>query len=110
MMPRLLSVALLAAFALFGQDQSFDVRNGDQKGKLVVSETDLRFESLTDAKHSRSWKYSDIRSFEKKRKAFRVRGFSGPRYDFQLPNDQLRDKIFDLISPKIVAARQSKSR
>jgi hypothetical protein len=99
---------LLAALTLLGQDQSFDVRNGDQRGKLTVADGELRFDSLTDAKQSRAWKYGEIRSFEKKRKAFRVRGFSGPRYDFQFPSNADRDKVFDLISPKIIAGRQTK--
>jgi hypothetical protein len=39
----------------------FDVRNGDQQGKLVLTDTELAFESLTDSKHSRRWNYVDIR-------------------------------------------------
>jgi hypothetical protein len=47
--------------SLPGSDMIFDVRNGDQQGKLMIKDTELAFESLTDARHSRNWKYADIR-------------------------------------------------
>lgn len=83
----------------------YDVRNGDQQGKLMIRETELAFESLTDGKHSRSWKYAEIRSIEKKRKEVRVRPYKGSRYDFQFPDNGMRDKIYDSISQRILTAR-----
>lgn len=110
--PRTVLLLLFSVVLAFGQaagDQMFDVRNGDQKGKLIVRDAELQFESLTDAKQSRTWKYGDIRSFEKKwRASFRVRPFKGSRYDFQFPNNAERDKVFDAITPKILAARMNK--
>lgn len=102
--------AVLALGQSAAADQMFDVRNGDQKGKLIVRESELQFESLTDAKHSHTWKYAEIRSFEKKwRSSFRVRPFKGDRYDFQFANNQARDKVYDTIAPKLLQARlQSK--
>jgi hypothetical protein len=106
---RHLLLALAAAIALPAQtanDSMFDVRNGDQKGKLMIRDGELQFESLTDAKQSRTWKYGEIRSFEKRwRSGFRVRPFKGSRYDFQFPDKQQRDKVYDLIAPKILSAR-----
>lgn len=100
---------VLSGIFAFGQaagEQMFDVRNGDQRGKLIVRETELQFESLTDAKHSRTWKYSELRSFEKKwRSSFRVRPFKGSQYDFQFGNNQARDKVYEAIAPKVLAAR-----
>ena len=88
-----------------------DVRNGDQKGKLFVRETELAFESLTDAKHSQTWKYADIRTLEKRIwKAMRVRPFKGDRYDFQFDNAGNRDRIYNLISQKVVDARRAKTK
>ena len=102
----LLLFTIVLAFGQGPAEQTFDIRNGDQKGKLIVADNDLRFDSLTDAKHSRVWKYSEIRSFEKKFRAFRVRPFSGDRYDFQVDNNKTRDRIYDIISRKVVAARE----
>jgi hypothetical protein len=82
-----------------------DVRNGDQRGKLMVRQSELAFESLTDGKHSRTWQYAEIRSLEKKRKEIRVKPYKGSRYDFQLPDDKVRDRLYDIISKKIIDAR-----
>lgn len=89
-----------------GNDMIFDVRNGDQQGKLILSDTELAFESLTDATHSRRWKYADIRELSRKKKDLRVRPFRGATYDFQFKKKQDRDKIYDLIAARIVAYRQ----
>ena len=86
-------------------DMTVDVRNGDQQGKLMLRETELAFESLTDGKHSRSWKYAEIRSLEKKRKEVRVKPYKGARYDFQFPDNGARDRIYDAISARILTAR-----
>jgi len=85
----------------------FDVRNGDQQGKLVLTDIELAFESLTDSRHSRRWKYADIRELSRnKKKNLRVRPLRGDTYDFQFKKQQERDKIYDLITTKILAAKQ----
>ncbi|MBL8227678.1 MAG: hypothetical protein JNL98_04350 [Bryobacterales bacterium] len=84
----------------------FDVRNGDQQGKLMFKETELAFESLTDARQSRNWKYAEIREVSKRKKNLRVRPFKGSTYDFQFKKSQERDKIYDMIASRVLAARQ----
>jgi hypothetical protein len=93
------------AQAQIASDMTYDVRNGDQQGKLMIRDTDLAFESLTDAKHSRAWKYADIRSLEKKRKEIRVRPFKGSKYAFQFKDNGMRDKIYDEVTQRILTAR-----
>ena len=100
----LVSLAPAQTSATLG-DMSLDVRNGDQQGKLMIRDTELSFESMTDAKHSRAWKYADIRSLEKKRKEVRVRPFKGARYDFQLADNKMRDTLYDMITKRILIAR-----
>ncbi len=99
----LVSVAVAAQAPMPGT--TYDVRNGDQQGKLMIGDADLSFESLTDAKHSKTWTYTEIRSLEKKRKQLMVRPFKGSRYDFQLSSNQMRDQLYDAITAKILAAR-----
>ena len=101
----LVSVSPASAQAPMAQGATYDVRNGDQQGKLMIRDTEIAFESLTDAKHSRSWAYEGIRSLEKKRKELRLRPFKGSRYDFQLNGNQMRDQLYDMITAKILAAR-----
>lgn len=100
-----LTVAALASQVPAG-DLIFDVRNGDQTGKLMLKDAELAFESLTDSRHSRNWKYSDIRELSKPKKELRVRPNKGSRYDFQFKDSKLRDRIYNLISERIVRARQ----
>jgi hypothetical protein len=110
-MIRMFTLALFIAAALLsGQTAAptvIDVRNGDQQGKLMFKETELAFESLTDARHSRNWKYAEIRELTKKRKEIRVRPFKGSRYDFQFKSNDERDKIYDMLSNRVVTARQA---
>lgn len=101
----LLSIAAAQQGAM-GDTMVFDVRNGDQNGKLMLKSTDLAFESLTDARHSRNWKYSDIRELSKPKNELRVRPFKGDRYDFQFKDKKLRDRIYEQITQRILAARQ----
>lgn len=102
-------MAALVAVPAFSQnaDMIFDVKNGDQTGKLMLKDTELAFESLTDAKHSRNWKYSEIRSVEKPKSELRIKPFKGSRYDFQFKDKKLRDRLYSMISDRVVAARQS---
>lgn len=89
------------------EPQVYDVRNGDQQGKLIFKEDSLGFESLSDARHSRTWKYAEIREVSKKRKEVIVRPFKGSRYAFQFPNNGTRDRLYTMITDRVVAARQS---
>jgi len=105
-------VAGVLAPAAFAQppveDLVFDVRNGDQEGKLMLKESELAFESLSDARHSRTWKYAEIRELSRRKKEMRVRPYKGSRYDFQFKDSKLRDRIYDLVSQRVLAARQNK--
>ena len=108
-MKRLIVLLTLACSMVFAQapaGEVFDVRNGDQTGKLMFKETELAFESLSDAKQSRTWKYAEIREVSKKKKNLRVRPMKGSTYDFQFKDSKLRDRIYDMIASRVVAARQ----
>lgn len=85
-----------------------DVRNGDQEGKLVLKDTEMAFESLSDARQSRKWKYADIREISKKRRELSVKPFKGSKYAFQLQDNSTRDRLYKLISDRILTARQGK--
>lgn len=110
-MKRLIALLVLTCALVLAQAPAgdvFDVRNGDQNGKLMFKETELAFESLTDSKHSRNWKYSEIREVSKKKKNLRIRPMKGSTYDFQFKDGKLRDRIYDMIASRVVAARQAK--
>lgn len=85
----------------------FDVRNGDQQGKLLIKDQTVAFESLTDAKHSRTWKYTDIREIARGGKELRIQPFHGDKYAFQFKDKKMRDQLYDMISQRVVEARQA---
>ncbi len=104
-----LTALLLLTFALLlaqgpGGDMIFDVRNGDQTGKLMLKANELAFESLTDSRHSRTWPYAQIREVSRKKKELRIKPQKGSTYDFQFKDAKLRDRIYDMISSRVVAA------
>lgn len=108
----LLGVAL-GAPSVYGQpslpagDMVFDVRNGDQNGKLIIGDTDLQFESLTDSRHSRRWKYTELREVSKQKKELRIKPNKGDRYDFQFKDTRQRDRIHTMITDRVLAARRA---
>ena len=105
---RLLVLLVFAGMLALGQaEQTFDVRNGDQQGKLIVREAELSFESITDGRHSHTWKYTEIRGLSRKMRGFRVQPISGSAYDFQMGRE-LRDRVFALIEAKVIASRSNK--
>ena len=89
---------------------SFDVQNGDQRGRLVVGPNALNFVSLTDADHSRSWQYSQIKEFKRDNddKQIKVEPYHGDDYEFQFHNKAMFETAYDMISNHIVTARLHK--
>jgi hypothetical protein len=86
-------------------DVRFDVRNGDQHGKLLLQNDELVFESLTDAKHSRHWKYSDIRELTRDKHELKIQPYHGDKYEFQFNNRAMLDTVYNLLSDRVVDAR-----
>lgn len=91
---------------------SVDVRHdhkgeGHCNGKLLADDTTLRFESVTEANHSRSWNYNDLQSFEEEKDhaLVKVKPKSGDTERFKVTNGATAGALYDLVAQKIVAAR-----
>ena len=80
---------------------------GGCNGKLIADESRLRFESVTEAGHSRTWDYNGLSSFqaEKDNALLKVRAAGGDAYDFNVVNGATAGELHRLVSDKIVAAR-----
>jgi len=100
--------AMPSGSALQITDVRFDVKNGDQQGKLMLQDSELVFESLSDAKHSRRWKYSDIRELTHNDHEIKVQPYHGDKYEFQFKNRAMLDTAYNLMSDKVVNARQGR--
>ena len=80
---------------------------GHCTGKLIAGENGLRFESVSEAVHSRSWSYNDLNSFttEKDHALLKVKPKAGEEYHFNAVNGATAGALYKLVSDKIVAAR-----
>lgn len=80
---------------------------GNCEGKLVADDQSLRFESVSEASHSKTWNYSDVQSFEKEKdhSLLKVVSKNGEKYDFKTVNGKTAGGVYDIVSQKIVAAR-----
>lgn len=86
----------------------FDVHNGDQNGRMMLNDNELVFESLSDAKHSRRWRYADIRELNKNDHEIKIQPYHGDKYEFQFKNKAMLMTAYNLLSDRIVAARQGR--
>jgi hypothetical protein len=91
---------------------SLDVRHdhkgeGGCDGKLIADENRLRFESVTEASHSRTWNYNTLSQFEaeKDHALLKVTARNGESYHFNIVNGATAGEMHRLVSEKIVAAR-----
>ena len=91
---------------------SLDVRHdhkgqGGCNGRLIADENRLRFESVTEAAHSRSWDYNALSRFEaeKDNALLKVAPTSGEEYHFNIVNGSTAGEMHRLVADKIIAAR-----
>jgi hypothetical protein len=80
---------------------------GECTGKLIADETSLRFESISEADHSRNWNYNDLQSFQKEKDhaLLKVTPKDGDKYDFKASNGATAAAVYNLVSQKIVDNR-----
>ena len=91
---------------------SLDVRHdhkgqGHCDGKLIADDNRIRFESVGQADHSKTWTYDQLAKFvtERDHAILRVNPVSGDTYDFNVVNGATAGAMYKLVSGKIVAAR-----
>jgi len=85
-----------------------NVKNGDQRGTLIVGRDAVRFESLSDAKHSRRWAYSEIQKLERDSNEIKIDPYNGSKYEFQVTDPAMRDNLYTVLSERIVTAKEGK--
>jgi hypothetical protein len=83
---------------------------GSCNGKLIADDQSLRFESVTEASHSRTWNYNDVQTFDKEKdhSLLKVVANNGEKYVFQTVNGKTAGGVYDLVAQKIVAARPTR--
>jgi hypothetical protein len=85
---------------------SLDVRYGDDRGKLIISDSGLRFENVSHADKSQNWTYSQIREFHREdNNKVKIDPYRGDTFEFRLDGPKMADSVYKTISDRIVAAR-----
>lgn len=85
-----------------------NVKNGDQRGTLIIGKDAVRFESLSDATHSRRWAYTEIKKLEKDSNEVKIDPYNGDKYEFQIKDPAMRDNLYTVLSERIVTAKEGK--
>jgi len=82
-------------------------RAGGCNGKLIADDTRLRFESVGEASHSRTWNYNELQKFDTERDhaILRVTPVSSEAYSFNVVNGKTAGAMYQLVANKIVGAR-----
>ncbi len=82
---------------------------GSTDGKLVISETEIAFESLNDIKRAQRWSYSDIKEIKQTSTyLIEIVPFRGGKYNLELQGEGLSSAQFKALTDRIAAARVTK--
>jgi len=87
-------------------DVIFDVKYHDDRGKLLITSRGVNFEDLSEAKHSRSWSYAQIKELKRDgSRELKIEPHSGSSYEFRLEGRDLSDAVYRMIGDRIAMAR-----
>lgn len=82
---------------------------GSTDGKLIISETEIAFESLNDIKRSQRWSYADIKEMKQTSTyLIEVVPFRGDKYRLELQGEGMSSAQFKALTDRIAAARTTK--
>ncbi len=82
---------------------------GSTDGKLIISETEIAFESLDDIKRSQRWSYQDIKEIKQTSTyLLEVIPFRGDKYKLELQGEGMSSSQFKALTDRIAAARTTK--
>jgi hypothetical protein len=85
----------------------FDVRYHDDRGRLLVTANGVNFEDISNANHSRSWSYAQIKELKRDNgNEIKIQPYSGDKYEFHVEGPFMSDTVYNMIADRIVAARR----
>ena len=82
---------------------------GSTDGKLLISETEIAFESLNDIKRSQRWSYRDIKEIKQiSTYIIEIAPFRGDKYRLELQGEGMGSAQFKALTDRIASARVAK--
>lgn len=89
-------------------DMQFNIRHDDDTGRLLVGDTGLAFEALSNARKSRRWSYGEIKEFKRDAgdRQFKLKTYGGEDFKFRLVDRDMSTDVYNLIADRIVSARR----
>jgi hypothetical protein len=87
-------------------DVIFNVRHGDDRGKLLVTANGVQFEDVSDQDHSRAWSYAEIKELKREdENKIKIEPRAGGSFEFRVEGAGMSDTVYEAIADRIVAAR-----
>lgn len=85
----------------------FDARYHGDRGKLIVNDTGLNWQDLSDASRSRSWSYAQIKELkrDKDENAIKIEPYNGEEHKFKIAGPFMTDTVYNMVADRVVAAR-----
>lgn len=101
------------ASAASSQTESFEARHdhfrGSCKGRLIISPTQISYESVDDVGHSRRWEYSSIQEIKQKNPyEIEIKPFTGGTYKLNLDGSGMLPATFKTLVDRVTAARSAR--
>lgn len=82
---------------------------GSTDGKLLISETEIAFESLNDIKRSQRWSYRDIKEIKQvSTYIIEIAPFRGDKYKLELQGEGMSSSQFKTLTDRIASSRVAK--
>jgi hypothetical protein len=66
----------------------------------------LSFEDISNADHSRSWSYAQIKELKRDNgNEIKIHPYSGDTYEFHVAGTFMNDTVYNMIADRIIASR-----
>jgi hypothetical protein len=84
----------------------FDVVHSGDNGRLLVGANRIEWQNLKNTSKSRSWSYSEIKSFKREGNELKIKPYSGDSFEFKVAGRMMSDDVYNAIADRIVAAHR----
>jgi len=83
----------------------FDARYHNDDGRLVINQRGVSFQDISDAKHSHTWDYAQIKEMKRDGSEIKIQPVSGGDFEFHVQGAGMSDNAYRMIADRIAAAK-----